>query len=126
MQDLTRTQRERLAAQAVRQVVRALQLPPLRVEVSYRDDQDNLGTNGTELEYERVAININVSDHKTAADLQRTVIHELVHVVVAPMVDVAQDLASADDFQQKQIRRATERTVSALERALHPLIFPPD
>ena len=105
---------------------RTARLLPLEttVRMTYRHDGENTATCVAEPEYFRALVNANLEDLHTRKAIAQHVFHEVVHIPIWPLYDVAMDLSKGDKFARKQVRRTNEFTTTSLELMFFKLVFP--
>ena len=106
-------------------LARAVGLLPTEttVRMTFRYDDDNTATCVAEPEYFRAVINANLEELHTKKAIAEHVFHEVVHIPLWPLFDLARDLCP-DKLAKKQVRKANEFVTTSLELMFFKLVFP--
>jgi hypothetical protein len=110
---------------ARRYLARAVKLLPSEVTVrlTCRYDEANAASCVVEPEYYRAQINANLEYLHTKRAIAEHVFHEVVHIPLWPLFDMARDLCP-DKFTKKQVRKTNEFVTTSIELMFFKLVFP--
>ena len=123
---MTERQIKAFVVKTVKHLAKVFGLNFYEIKIRYRFEKDAKGSCYTATEYEEASVNINLEEAKTLADLRRTVLHEMVHIVGWDVYHVGMDLARTVDnrrFAKGRVTKENERVTTAWTRILAPLVF---
>lgn len=115
---MTDKQKQRAVREAFERWIGLFGLERWHFEIEYKtnDDADYHAQCDPDYAYRRCSVEVNLSG-LDEDDIESTVVHELLHCVLAPLWFVACDLAASDEFAEMIVDRANEEVTTALSQA---------
>ena len=123
---MTERQLKQFATKTVRHLARKFGLNFYEIKIRFRYEKDVKGSCAAMPEYEEAVVNVNLEEAKTLEDLRKTVLHEMVHIVLWDLFQVGFDLAKTVDnrkFAKSRVIKENESVTTAWTRILSPLVF---